>query len=372
MRRMVSLFLVLAAGVVAAAPGCTSVECGVGTVERNGACEPSDSSFGSATCGSGTVLIGDRCVTTVECDPDTTMQMVGSDGSVVCVGVGENIPCGMPLPCPQPAAGKQTVCGQLYDIETGSAFEATGGTGTRCTGGETSGPCALRMDAYDASLFATDPMAPTLNVGDKYMDDCGRYKFTDITPPAGPFVGLGFDDADPVNKGGPGLTNAVGVALPANPDSATNKFEAWIAKKSTTDKWAQDGGPSVSTGFHVLIFRAHKCDATTGQCNGDAQENQPGVQIYKNTLAVPNNDFYFDAADAGHTTIDPAATVTGANGTGLLTGASVTDNLVWTGMGGLSDTTNCKWESHAAASIPNVVSFQIYRPANQVGHTCNQ
>ena len=67
--------------------------------------------------------------------------------------------------------------------------------------------------------------------------------------------------------------------------------------------------------------------------------------------------------------IDAAATATGMNGTGLLTGASVNDSLVYSGTGGITDTTNCKWENHAAASLPTIVFFQVYRPMNQVGHT---
>jgi hypothetical protein len=364
--------MVLATAGVAAEPGCTTVTCGVGTIERNGECAPADEAVGSASCGSGTILVGDRCVTTVECDPSTTMPVINPDGSVTCQGINDKVPCGSPISCPAPSTGKQTVCGQLYNIEDNTPFQAAGGDGSRCMGGETEGPCALRMDAYDASLFAGDPMGTTpLNVADKYLDNCGRYKFIDITPPAAPFLGLGFDDAMASNLGPGGITNAVGVALPTAPDTATDKFEAWIATSATTTAWATSGGPSLATGFHVLIFRAHKCDAT-GTCTGDRFANQAGVQIYKGSTAVSSSDYYFDAADTDRTMIDTNATTTGANGTGLLTGARVTDNLVWTGMGGITDTTNCTWEQHAAASIPGVVTFQIYRPTDQLGHTCNQ
>jgi hypothetical protein len=373
MRRLFSLFMVLATVGVAAAPGCTTVTCGVGTIERNGECAPADGIADPASCGSGTVLVGDRCVTTVECDSNTTKPVMNPDGSISCVGINDKSPCGVPISCPAPSTGKQTICGQLYDITDNSPFQASDGDGTRCdlATPTADGPCSLRMDAFNAVDFAGDPMGATpLNVGDKYLDNCGRYKFIDVTPPAAPFIGLGFDDAAAADAGPPGLTNAVGAALASNPDSSTDNFEAFIAPKATTDMWA-NGGPTVATGFHVLIFRKHKCDAN-GTCTGDRFAAQSGVQIYKGAQAVPNSDTYFEASDTGHTMIDAGATSTGMNGTGLLTGATTIDGLVWTGMGGITDTTSCTWEQHAAASIPGVVTFQIYRPTDQLGHTCNQ
>jgi hypothetical protein len=294
------------------------------------------------------------------------------DGSITCKGNNETVPCGTEIACPLPSPGKQTICGQLYNIADNSEFRATGSpTGARCTMPTADGPCSLRMDAYNAIDFAHDPMTTPLNVGDKYLDDCGRYKFVDVTPPGAPFIGLGFDDADASKMGAPGETNAVGVALPTNPDTSTNHFEAFIAKQSTTDQWA-NGGPTVATGFHVLIFRAHTCQADNFTCTGDRFELQPGVQILADASAVPNNDYYFSDTDTKRTMVDASLTSTGTNGTGLLTGASVDDSLIWNGMGGITDTVNCKWEKHAAASIPGVVTFQIYRPTNQLGKTCTQ
>jgi hypothetical protein len=345
----------------------------VGTIERNGECAPADDGTDPATCGSGTTLIGDRCVTTVECG-DHTKQVIGSDGSVTCEGTGTVQACGVPLECPQPSPGKMTICGQLYDIETMQEFRGSGATGEPCVTATTDGPCALRMDAFDAIDFATKAgsgaMATPLQVGDTYMDDCGRYRFEDVPMPSSPFVGLGFDDKDAAKMGPAGVTNAVGVATAFASDTPVN-LEAFIATKATTDTWEGSGGPPVSGGVHVAIFRAHKCDAD-GTCTGDPAATQSGVQIYKDTLAVPNSDYYFADTDTQHTTVDPGLTSTGANGTGLLTGALVSDNLKWTGMGGISDTTNCTWEHHAAASLKNIVTFQIYRPTNQIGKTCNQ
>jgi hypothetical protein len=372
MYRLLSLFIVIAAAAVATEPGCTTVSCGIGTIEKNGECAPAEETHDPTLCGSGTTLIGDRCVTTVQCG-DNTKMVIGSDGSVTCEGTGTVLDCTQALACPTPAAGKMTICGQLYDVKDMKPYQGSDAKGTPCATVTTEGPCALRMDAYDAIDFASHPgSAAPLQVGSTYIDDCGRFQFKDVPPPASPFVGLGFDDKDGAKAGPAGATNAVGVATAFAADSTTN-LEAFVASKATTDMWTATGGPAVSTGIYVPIFRAHVCDMPlTGACANEF-EPQSGVQIYKNAQAVPNNDYYFsDPSATAHTTIDVNQTATGSNGTGLLTGASVADSLAWTGMGGITDTTNCTWEKHAAASLPNIVTFQIYRPTNQLGKQCNQ
>jgi hypothetical protein len=365
-----SLFIVVAAAAVAAQPGCTTVTCGVGTIERNGECAPSDQAFGSATCGSGTTLVGDRCVSTVMCGDGTTPQ-VGSDGSVTCESTTGQADCSVQLGCTAPDTGKMTICGQLYDIETMQPFRGSGAMGNPCTTATADGPCALRMDAFDAYDFASHPGTATpLQTGGTYLDDCGRFEFKNIPMPTSPFVGLGFDDKDAANMGPGGVTNAVGVAMAFSADAAY-RLDGYIASQTTTGKWETSGGPPVSDGVFVMLFRKHKC-SPDGTCTGDPTTPQEGVQVYKNTIAVPNNDWYFSDTDAQHTTVDDTLTSTGPNGTALITGASVTDQLAWWGMGGISDTANCQWEKHAGASLPGIVTFQINRPQNIPGHTCNQ
>jgi hypothetical protein len=370
--RSAIFFLVLAA----ASSGCKSIDCGQGTIERNGTCEPSNETVGTATCGSGTVLDGDRCVPAYPptmCDPSTTAEQPDpNDPSItLCVGTGGG-GCNGTFLCPAPTTGKQTICGQLYDITDNTKFQqmSPAPTGAKCQAGATSGPCALNVTPYDAIAFGMNPTTatPLANSG-VYIDDCGRYRITDVTQPSSPYIGLGFDDADAANMGPGGVTNSTGVAVNASPDSSSTDVEAWVAPKATTDMWTSSGGPPVSGGIYTAIFRTHKCPAS-GACDITAQ--QSGVTITKSGTTVPNNDYYFTAAQTGHTMIDAAATATGSNGTGLLTNASVNDSLVYSGTGGITDTTSCKWEVHAAASLPNIVFFQVYRPQNQPGHQCAQ
>jgi hypothetical protein len=189
--------------------GCKETECGDGTIERAGKCEPSDTSVGTAKCGLKTIAVGDQCVPEFEptvCDPATTAADLDTSTNVItCVGTGGG-GCGSPVPCPQPSQGKQTICGQLYDIETNENFALGTSSGVRCdpAAPATSGPCALRINAYDALAFAQNPMTTPLAVGDTYIDDCGRFRLSDVTLPTGaPFIALGIDDIDPT-KVGPG------------------------------------------------------------------------------------------------------------------------------------------------------------------------
>lgn len=376
MRHAIFLF-VLAAG----ASGCKSVDCGPGTIERNGTCDPSTIATGSAACGDGTMLVGDRCepiLPPTSCDPSTTTEMTDPDtGVIVCVGTGGPGGCSGTFACPQPSSGKTTFCGQLYDITDNSKFQATDHmpTGAPCQGTETTGPCALKITPFDALAFGQSPSTtqPLANGGTD-IDDCGRFRVKDIAQPSSPFIGLGIDDRTATMIGDPGgITNTTGVAAAAVPDGAITNQEAWIAPKATTDMWAASGGPPVANGIYVGIFRAHKCDSNNKNCTGDAFANQAGAAFTLATAGpLTSDDYYFQAAEVGHTTIDPNATATGVNGTGLLKNASVTNGINYTAQGGLTDTTDCKWDTKAAASIPNIVFFQVYRPVNQLSHQCTE
>ncbi|HUJ59202.1 MAG TPA: hypothetical protein VLX92_11940 [Kofleriaceae bacterium] len=362
------ILLALAAATIAS--GCKSTSCGDGTIDKNGTCVPADETTGTAACGPFTMLEGNQCVPMfppTTCDPATTMPDTDpTTGVTTCIGTGGG-GCGAPFACPTPSSGsKQTICGQLYDLESNQPFADTGATGAMCAATPTaSGPCSLAIQAYDAIAFGMNPTTtPPLANGGVYIDDCGRYRVTDIDVPSGPFIGLGIDD--PANPGPGGTTNTVGVATPDNPGNATKDFEAWIVTQATTDGWTSSGGPPLSGGIYVGIFRTHMLG------NGDPLAVQSGVTFTKSGTPIPGDDFYFTAAQTTHDTIDPTATATGANGTGLLINVSVNDSLVYSGTGGITDTVDCKWETHAAAALANIVFVQIYRPQNQLGKTCAQ
>jgi hypothetical protein len=366
----------LAAGLVllAITPSCKSVDCGTGTIERNGECAPADETTSPAKCGAFTVLEGDSCVPMfppTQCDPgSTTASTDSTTGVTTCIGTGVAAGCGGAFACPTPASGKETICGQLYNFADNTKFAATNATGSQCTTATTSGPCALQVAAFDAIMYGNAPTttAPQAT-GPIYIDDCGRYRIPDITVPSGPFIALGWDDAG--QPFGPtGVTVTTGVATTSGANTKIEGLEAWIADETTIGTWQATGGPMLANGIYAAIFRTHGCDAN-GTCTGDGFANQPGVTITKSGNPQTANDYYF-LAEAGRLHIDTTASMTSINGTGLYTGASVNDSIVYSGTGGITDTANCQWEAHAAASIPGVVFMQVYRPTAKPLKTCTQ
>lgn len=334
------------------APACKSVECGPGTFERDGTCVPADDIATPATCGPFTELVAGQCVPMFPptiCDDDsTTPELDTATGVTTCIGTGTG------FACEQPAPGKQTICGQLHDLQTGMPFTDGNATCTPCTTATQGGVCSLGLRALDAIKFAQNPQDPAavLTTGALYLDDCGRFKIPDITLPTNPFVGIGIDDAAPAMAGPAGTTNAIGMATPAVANLALKDFEAFVAPKATTDAWAT-GGPAVSAGIFVAIFRAMRV----------GRADQAGVTILRAGAPIPGDDFYFTGTP--RTTIDPAANSTSGNGTALVTNAALDGYL---GAGGLP--AECQFEGHAGVSIPNVLFIQIFRPTDASGQTC--
>src|SRR5688572_9543955 len=103
--------IIISAIALVLATGCKETECGAGTIERDGKCEPSDTTIDTAKCGEFTVAVGDQCVPEfdpTQCDPATTDEDVDPATNVTtCVGTGGG-GCGSPIACPAPSAGKQT------------------------------------------------------------------------------------------------------------------------------------------------------------------------------------------------------------------------------------------------------------------------
>ena len=345
---------------------CTSVECGPGTIERNGTCEPADVNTNPGTCGQGTKLEGDQCVSIVMCDPATSMPVTDPNtGITTCVGIGG----GGCTACTAPTdSSKQTICGQIYDFESGMPFAASGATGMPCGATPTaSGPCALKIVAYDAVQFATDPGTATpLQVGSVCIDDQGHFRVADISIPVSPLIGLGLDDAAAADMGPAGVTNAVGIAVPKAGMTASKNVEHFVVTAATTMSWLSSGGPDIANGIYAGVFRQHTCPM--GNCTGDPLAEQAGVTWVK----PRGNPYYFQASETTRTTIDTGQTMTGANGTGLLTNVALSDGFTFSGVGGITDTTNCRWETHAAAALPDIVLVQIFRKQNQVGKTCTE
>jgi hypothetical protein len=338
---------VLLALLAAAIPGCKTVDCGDGTTERNGLCVAPSQTVSAARCGALTELHGDTCVPKfppTTCDPTTTAEELDSStGVTTCVGTGAG-GCSARLACPVGTGGKQTICGQIYDFETGQPFAAPSATGAQCGTGVTSGPCALGIQALDGGSLAS------LSTGQQYIDDCGRFRIPDVGQPGlVPLIALVVDDI--AQQGPTGLANPAAVVTAAAPNGASRDVVAFVAKPSTIAGWS---GPSLAMGIFALVFR----NTLTGTALAS------GVTVTKNGVPDAQNTLYFGSTAANRTTLDGTAHVTGVNGTAFYT-VKPAQTDIFSGTGGLPS--GCNWEPHPAAAIPGVVFIQTFRPT---GSTC--
>lgn len=355
--------IVLLVLLAALAASCKSIDCGDGTTERNGVCVPSNETVGNAKCGPLTELHGDQCVPMLPptvCDPATTEPDIDDMGVTTCIGTGAG-GCAARLACPAPTDGTQTICGQIYDFENNQPFAQPGATGTKCAPGATDGPCVLGIRTYDAVAFAMNPaIAPALPNGGVYIDDCGRYKISEITQPSSSFIALAIDDTTPPPGPG-GVTNAVGVATGASPNTATKDLEAFIVRAATYLGWS--GGPPLNAGIYAPVYRGHRTgtDLAAGVTFNFAPMNAPS-----NIMTDPARDFYF-VVGTNRTTLDPAANATTTNGTALVSGAKLGE--LYSGQGG-NLPVECVWDVHAGAAIAGAIFIQIFRPTNASGKTC--
>jgi len=347
--------IALLVSLIASGASCKSVDCGDGTTESNGVCIPAGVTVGNATCGPFTILNGTECVPEfppTQCDPGSTAEDVDARGVTTCVGTGAG-GCAARLACPTPAAGKQTICGQIYDFETGQPFADSGATGTQCTAATTTGPCALGIKAYDAVAFALSSGAGgALTVGATYLDNCGRYRLSDVSQPTqASLVAIGVDDI--ASPGPTGLASPVGVSL-SFAARATPDIEAFTVKPATIAGYA---GPSLASGIYALMYRSR----STGS------ELAEGVTVTRNGGTDSAHDYYFSASATTRTTID-TTNVTGANGTALFTITNPQPTDQYSGIGGTQ--CSCVWPAFASLPVPGVMFVQIFRPTSASGMTC--
>lgn len=344
------------------AAGCQQVVCGEGTAEEDGACVPADEDSDPTQCGPGTELgQGGVCVPSepTVCDPDTTVPVVDeATGVVTCVGIGGDS-CSPELQCPAPSAGKLTLCGRLVDTETGQVIEAPDATGAECDpeAPTASGPCSLRVRFYDALVFQMDPQGATPLAGEVMVDDCGRYRATDVSATSFGFVGAAVDDAN--NNGAADVHLLTGVATADAMAVPARGFSLYVTRKTTEALWDASGSPPgdgfAEEGVLAMIFR---------------HRGQPvaGVRARRGTPpnVIPADDFYFSDPGTTLTTVAPAQDTTGANGTVLVvnSGAPATHD----GVG--AEPAGCRWPAALAATIPGVVFVQLKDAEANAGGPC--
>jgi hypothetical protein len=240
-------------------------------------------------------------------------------------------------PCPEPPSNRVTVCGRIFDVETGGMIDPLV-VGEVCRDGVTSGACVLDVEPYDALAYAQDTSIDPQDYATKYMDSCGRFEITDIVRPGLGYLGLGIDDRGATDDYGIG-----GAAFAISNGERLNGFHAYAVKHTTDASWTAaallTGQSFLERG--VILMEFH-----------DAQGNPvEGVTVVQGGAPQTASDYYFSDTTADtHRTIDPLQNTTGANGSALKINSTLVEHS-GTG-GGCAD-----WSSALATTIPGVMLY---------------
>lgn len=345
---------------------CSAVECGPGTIERDGLCAPAEQITEPAGCGGvgpfATVLGLDglcESETPTVCDAETTREELDAEtGVTTCIGTAGG--CGSEIPCTAPSANRATICGRLWDTGTDTQIaQAADNPEMECnpSAPTTDGPCSLRVRFFDAVDFASNPTGamPLTPEGGVFQDGCGRYRGHNMPRATLGFIGIGVDDA-------PGITPDVphritGVATANELANPARGFRAYATTVATDTAW------STSSGIGGMSFAERGVLAIVFHYKGNPQS---GVMARRNGALIPDDDFYFSDTGIARTTVAAAQTSTGANGTALV--IDVPSPTAHDGLGG--EPSGCRWPTNLAAAIPGVVFVQIKEAETPAGAAC--
>ena len=220
----------------------------------------------------------------------------------------------------------------------------------------TTGRARSSISRYDAIEFArTRRRRRRSDRQGRTIDDCGRYRVDDITPAVEPvhrprLRRRGRGEHGPDRRDERDRRRATRRAR----CDATPDFEAFVAEDVDDRHVGRERRAAVRDGIYVAIFRAHKCDRDGELHRRPVRDAERRARSRSSGATVPTNDYYFKATQ----TTRPHDGRSGARPRPARTAPacsrarSVADSLVYSGTGGISDTTNCQWENHAAASLP--------------------
>ena len=305
------LLLTHAARIAAAAtPAASQTECGDGTIERDGTCVPADSRWSTpAMCGPFTELHGDQCVPMFPptmCDPATSIRAsIPRPASTTCIGTGGGRLqlAARVSDADRRARSRRSAASSTTSRPTRSSRRATP-TGTRCdpTAPTTSGPCALQIARVRRARVRHEPRRRRDAHADRstiYIDDCGRYRVANIeTNGTGPFIGLGFDDAGKRRIGHPTgvVTATTGVATPKPSDRVVAKLRGVASSKPSTTRLAAAAGDAAARRSPGGIYARHLPRAQDRQRRPVRAAGGRDVHEGSAQPMSGRSDYYFQAA----------------------------------------------------------------------------
>jgi hypothetical protein len=298
-RRLSIAFALVAAGSLGVSlTSCNTPSCGPGTVQQQQKdgqlkCVPVDVQETGIPCdvdAGNVVIVGGKCVSAVQCDPGTTVDVNG-----VCVGTGGTAKCSTPT------AGKACIDGAILNFKTN----------------------AKGADPIDVLLF--DPV--TLLSGGAPLTSCtsdgANYVCQNFTPP-----GLGL-----VAIVTGGKTAGFVPAGSAGQGISASKYtiDTYEVKKSDADAWGFD----YTTGgaFIAKFYSDPKPTGSIIQASADTHAVS-GVTLTKDGAAAAGAKYFDDTL----TTVSGTMTTTGASGVAIVASPIPTGGNfpIFSGMGGMN------------------------------------
>jgi hypothetical protein len=329
-RRLVSILVaVCAAGSLGVSlTSCNAPSCGPGTTQKQQSdgtlkCVPVDSPEQVTPCdvdAGNVVIVGGKCVSAVQCDPGTTMNVNG-----ICVGTGGG---GGPM-CGAIMPGKACVQGTIFDFTSNAKNTVS----------------PLHVDLYDpiTLLSGGAPLAST-----DLATDGGAYAFQNFTPP-----GLGLIV---ILTGRTNTTTMVATATGAQGISGGNKYtvDAYSLKQSDAAGWGFD---ITTGGGYIAKFYKDPKPAANLLINNETMK-VAGVTLTKDGPPAAGAKYFNDTLTA----IDPALTVTGTSGVAIVASPIPTGGMfpVFSGTGPTA--APITWEQLPGGSAAGLVFVTRFHP----------
>jgi hypothetical protein len=295
---------------------CNNVACGPGTVQvqqKDGTlkCAPSDQQMGATACdtdGGGVVIVGGKCVSAIQCDPGTTMDVNG-----ICVGTSVGGPT-----CTTPSPGNTCVHGTIYDFTTGMKNSLP-----------------VHIAVYDPQALLTGGMP----LKEAELSDGSAYALPDFKVPTTGLIVIVTSTA----MGGTAMT------LAATGDQGVGAgiylVDAYALKKADSDAWGFD---VASNGAQVGVFYSDPAPMPNALIIANDTHAVAGVVMKQN--GDPTGVQYFNDT---RTKVDGTLTATGASGAAIVAAPVTSGFPNFTGTGPASMPLN--WQTLSGGSVAGLV-----------------
>lgn len=323
----IAIGLVAAGSVAVSLSSCNAPSCGPGTVQQQQTdgtlkCVAVDVPMQLTPCdtdGGNAVIVGGKCVSAIQCDPNTTMNENG-----ICVGTSTGMKT-----CHAPMPGTICVSGAVLDFKT-----------------ETTNTIApLHVELYDplALLMGGAALATT-----DLATDGGSYVFQDAPPsPTGLIIVLtGRTNANMILAG----TGAQGIST-----GNSYRVDAYAIQKADSDTWGFD----IATGGAQIARYFSDMKPAPNLLVANEKTPVTGVILTENgSTTAPAGTKYFNA---GLTAIDPTLTATGASGTAIVAAPVMGSNFpTFSGSGPTA--MPIAWETLPGGSAAGLVVITRFHP----------